>query len=54
MRKDLARFQELKRKKGLIFTEEDVSEFILMGRGLGKALDKYSLYSFIKKIKARK
>jgi len=54
MRKDLARFQELKKKKGLTFTEEDVSEFILMGKGLGKALDKYSLYSLIKKIKAGK
>ena len=54
MRKDLARFQELKKKKGLTFTEEDVSEFILMGKGLGKALDKYSLYSLIKKISAGK
>jgi acyl phosphate:glycerol-3-phosphate acyltransferase len=53
-RKDLARFQELKKKKGLTFTEEDVSEFILMGKGLGRALDKYSLYSLIKRIRAGK
>jgi glycerol-3-phosphate acyltransferase PlsY len=50
MRKDLARFQELKKKKGLTFTEEDVSEFIQMGRGLGRFLDKYSLYVLSKKI----
>lgn len=53
-RKDLARFQELKKKKGLTFTEEDVSEFILMGKSLGRALDKYSLYSMIKRIRAGK
>lgn len=50
MRKDLARYIELKRKKGLSFTEEDVSEFILMGRKLGRALDKYSIYALVRKI----
>ncbi len=54
MRKDLARFIDLKKKKGISFTEEDVSEFILMGKGLGKALDNYSLYSLLKKNKTRK
>jgi hypothetical protein len=49
MSKDLLRFHELKVKKGIDFTEEDVSEFILMGRGLGRALDKYSLYSLIRR-----
>jgi len=49
MGKDLMRFRELKVKKGINFTEEDVSEFILMGRSLGRALDKYSLYHFIKR-----
>ena len=49
MRKDLLRFRELKVKKGIDFTEEDVSEFILMGRSLGRALDKYSLYYIIKR-----
>ena len=33
------------------FTEEDVSEFILMGKSLGRALDKYSLFAFYKKFK---
>jgi glycerol-3-phosphate acyltransferase PlsY len=49
MSKDLLRFRELKVKKGINFTEEDVSEFILMGRSLGRALDKYSLYSLIRR-----
>ncbi len=51
MRKDLARFTELKKKKGLAFTEEEVSEFILMGKGLGRALDRYGLPALFKKIK---
>ncbi|MCU0376668.1 MAG: glycerol-3-phosphate acyltransferase [Bacteroidales bacterium] len=48
MRKDLSRFIELK-KKGLVFSEEDVSEFILMGKSMGRALDRYSLYAIIKR-----
>lgn len=54
MRKDLARFYELKKKKGLSFTEEDVSEFILMGKGLGRVLDRYSLYALYKKRAGKK
>lgn len=50
MRKDLARFIELKKKKGISFTEEDVSEFIVMGRGLGRALDRYSLWALLRRI----
>jgi glycerol-3-phosphate acyltransferase PlsY len=49
MRKDLARFKELKRKRGLEFTEEEVSEFILMGKTMGRFLDRYSLYAIIKR-----
>lgn len=48
MRRDLAHFQELKKKKGLSFTEEDVSEFILMGKSSGRMLDRYSLYALWK------
>ena len=50
MRKDLARFLELKKKKGLAFTEEEVSDFIMMGKGLGRALDRYSLYALYKNL----
>jgi len=51
MRKDLIRFIELKKKKGIEFTEEDVSQFILMGKSLGRALDRYSLYAVYKKFR---
>ena len=54
MRKDLLRFRELKVRKGINFTEEDVSEFILMGRSLGRALDRYSLYALINRKKKNK
>ncbi len=50
MRKDLARFNELKRKRGSKFTEEEVSEFILMGKSPGRMLDRYSLYSLIRRV----
>lgn len=50
MRKDLARFTELKRKRGSRFTEEEVSEFILMGKTPGRMLDRYSLYSYIRRM----
>lgn len=53
MRKDLLRFIELKKKKGIEFTEEDVSQFILMGKSLGRALDRYSVYAVYKKLKNR-
>jgi acyl phosphate:glycerol-3-phosphate acyltransferase len=50
MRRDLARFLELKKVKGLTFTEEDVSEFIFMGKKPGRLLDRYSLYAVFKKL----
>ncbi|MBE0676286.1 MAG: glycerol-3-phosphate acyltransferase [Bacteroidales bacterium] len=54
MRKDLARFIELKRKRGLEFTEEEVSEFILMGKTPGRFLDKYSLYALMKRVTGKR
>lgn len=53
MRADLKKFQDLKKNKGLKFSEEDVSEFILMGKGLGRFLDHYSIYALVKKILAK-
>lgn len=47
---DLKKFSDLKREKGLKFSEEDVSDFILMGKGIGRALDRYSLYALLKKM----
>ena len=52
-RKDLARFMDLKKSKGLKFTEEDVSEFILMGKSMGRTLDRYSLYAFYKRLRGK-
>lgn len=46
---DLARFQELKKKKGLKFSEAEVSEFLLMGQSPGRFLDKYGLYFLLKR-----
>jgi acyl phosphate:glycerol-3-phosphate acyltransferase len=54
MRKDLSRFIELKRKRGLSFTEEEVSEFILMGKGLGRTLDRYSGFAILKRLLKKK
>ena len=55
MRKDLHTFIELKKKRGLKFSEEDVSEFILMGKTPGRFLDKYGLYFVLKRwIKGKK
>lgn len=49
MRKELARFNQLKKEKGIKFSEEDVSEFIMMGKSIGRTLDNYSLYALWKK-----
>jgi len=52
-RKDLMRFSDLKKNKGLKFSEEDVSEFILMGKTPGRMLDRYSLPAFIKRMSGK-
>lgn len=54
MRKDLARFNELKKKRGSKFTEEEVSEFILMGKSPGRMLDRYSLFALVRRMFARR
>ncbi len=46
---DLARFQQLKKEKGLHFSEEEVSEFLLMGKAPGRFLDQYGLYFVLKR-----
>jgi len=50
MRKDLLTFIELKKNRGLKFSEEDVSEFIMMGKTPGRFLDKYGLYFVLKRL----
>ncbi|HPT30632.1 MAG TPA: glycerol-3-phosphate acyltransferase [Prolixibacteraceae bacterium] len=48
-KKDLMKFQELKKQRGTAFKEEEVSEFILMGKSLGRFLDNYSLRVLLKR-----
>lgn len=50
MRKDLARFAELKEVDDLDVSEEAVSDFLLMGKGLGRFLDLYGLPALVKKL----
>jgi acyl phosphate:glycerol-3-phosphate acyltransferase len=53
MRKEISRVIEL-RKKGLLrMTGEELSESMFMGKGIGRAIDKYSLPVLFKKIKTR-
>lgn len=51
MRKEVARFYELKKKGYLKMTEEELSESMFMGRGIGRAVDRYSLPVLFKKIR---
>ena len=49
MRHDLGTFAELKKVEGLEVSEEAVSDFLLMGKGLGRFIDRYGLPALIKK-----
>ena len=51
MRKELATSIEIGRKRHS--TQEEVSEFMLMGKGLGRFLDRYGLPALIKKMQQR-
>lgn len=53
MRKDLAKFAELKKENDLEVAEATVSDFLLMGEGPGRFLDKYGLPALIKKFSRR-
>jgi glycerol-3-phosphate acyltransferase PlsY len=50
MRHDLRKFDKLKKKDKLTFTEAEVSAFILMGEGPGRFLDKYGLPALLRKL----
>jgi glycerol-3-phosphate acyltransferase PlsY len=54
MRKDLAKFAQLKEVDDLDVSEEAVSDFLLMGKGLGRFLDLYGLPALLKKLFKRK
>jgi len=49
MRNDLMKFWKLKKKYGNIHSEEEVSEFIEMGKSMGRMIDKYGLYHIIRR-----
>jgi hypothetical protein len=50
MRKEVARFYELYKKGLMNLTQEQLSEEMFMGRGIGRAIEKYSLPSIYRKI----
>jgi len=50
MRHDLATFGDLKKMDDLEVQEEAVSDFLLMGKGLGRFLDRYGLPALLKKL----
>ena len=50
MRHDLATFADLKKVDDLDVSEEAVSDFLLMGKGIGRFIDQYGFPALIKKI----
>lgn len=50
MRHDLGTFAKLKEVDDLDVSEEAVSDFLLMGKGLGRFIDRYGLPALIKKL----
>jgi len=53
MRVDLKTFARLKEIDDLDVSEESVSDFLLMGKGLGRFIDRYGLPALIKKVITR-
>ena len=51
MRKEVARFYELYKKGLMEKTQEEMSEDMFMGRGLGRAIDRYGLPSLWRKFR---
>lgn len=49
MRKDLARYGELKTEDDLEVTQEQVSDFLLMGKEIGRFLDRYGMPALLGK-----
>lgn len=50
MRKEITRIIELRRKGLLKMTGEELSEAMFMGKGLGRAIDRYSLPALFRKL----
>jgi glycerol-3-phosphate acyltransferase PlsY len=54
MRHDLATFADLKKEGDLEISEEAVSDFLLMGKGLGRFIDRYGIPALIRKTFGKK
>ena len=54
MSKDLAKYVKMRNENDLDVSEETVSDFLLMGKGPGRFLDKYGLPALLKKLFSRK
>lgn len=53
MRKEVKRYYELYKKGYMRLTQEELSKEMFMGRGIGRAIDNYSLPMLYKKLKCR-
>lgn len=51
MRKEVSRFYDLKKRGLLELSQEQLSEDMFMGKGIGRAIDRYSIPSLIKKFR---
>jgi len=51
MRKEVSRFYDLKKRGLLELTQEQLSEDMFMGKGIGRAIDRYSIPSLIIRIR---
>jgi len=49
MKNDLQKFQEVKKKYGDKITQEVISDFIVMGKSMGRFVDNYGLYHVLKR-----
>ena len=49
MRKDMLEFWDAKKNRGLKYSEEKLSEYMMMGKSTGRFMDKYGLYHVIKR-----
>jgi hypothetical protein len=54
MRKEITRIIELRKKGLLVMTGEELSEAMFMGKGIGRAIDRYSLPVLYRKLRKRR
>jgi hypothetical protein len=54
MRKDMLEFWDAKKNRGIKYKEEQLSEYMMMGKSTGRFMDKYGLYQVIKRLIKKK